>query len=224
MKALLTIMVSFLAIAGAVEAAPSRPIVIFDVPISIEIPDGYVDASVEKGLPENNALFLTEAIEPWEAAAEFDEAIFFYGLGLKPSTETIKQQKFDEIFGFVCKRIDAQIAAKPFEMPEASIDVGLINSIYRLSYGKNARAMEVTDDRQDRKALLIDTGFEMPGVVMYPIIEEISFIRVKDRIIIFHATRVDTSKLGEGSEFDKGVRTRLKATGAEVRDGLMGVE
>lgn len=217
-------MVSFLAIAGAVKAAPSRPIVLFDVPISIAIPDGYVDASVDKGLPENNALFLTEAIEPWEAAAEFDEAIFFYGLGLKPSTETIKQQKFDEIFGFVRKRIDAQIAGKTFEMPEASINIDLINSIYRLSHGKNARAIEVTDDRQDRKALLIDTGFELPGVVMYPIIEEISFIRVKDRIVIFHATRVDTSQMDQVPALDKNVRAHLMATGAEVRNALVSVD
>ena len=224
MKALLTIMISFLAIAGAVETANARPIVIFDVPISIVIPDGYVDASVEKGLPENNALFLTEAIEPWEAAAEFDEAIFFYGLGLKPSTETIKQQKFDEIFRFFRKRIDAQIAAKSFDMSEASIDTDLIDSIYRVSYGNNARAIEITDDRQDSKALLIDTGFEMPGVVMYPIFEEISFIRVKDRIVIFHATRVDTSQLDQSPALDKDIRARLKMAGAEVRNGLVGID
>ena len=221
MKALLTAMVSFLAIAGGAGTANARPIVIFDEPILITVPDGYVDASVERNLPPENALFLTEIVEPWEEAGEVNEGILFYGLGLKPSTEAVKQQKFDEIFDFVRQRMAAQVETKPFAMPEALIDADLIDSIFDLSRGRNARAVEVTDDRADRKALLIDTGLVMPGVVTYPIIEEISFVRVKDRIIIFHATRVDTAQLDEGSWVDKDVRKRLKGTGVEVRDGLI---
>jgi len=221
MRALLTAMAPFLAIAGTTGAANARPIVIFDEPIPIIVPDGYVDASVERNLPPENALFLTEAVEPWEEAGEVNEGILFYGLGLKPSTEAIKQQKFDEIFGLFRKRMAAQIEVQPFEMPDALIDADLINSIFDFSRGRSARALEVTDDRVDRKALLIDTGLVMPGVVTYPIIEEISFVRVKDRIIIFHATRVDTAQLTEGPWADKDVRVRLKGTGMEVRDGLM---
>lgn len=224
MKTLFAIIFSVLSLAGASDSAFARPIVIFDVTIPIETPDGYVDASIERNLPSDNALFVTEAVEPWEEAGEVSEGIFFYGLGLKPSSEAIKQQKFEDIFNIVRERIAAKIAERPFKMPEAAIDSELINAIYGISYGKNAHALEVTDDREDRKAMLIDTGFVMPGVVTYPILEEISFARVKDRIVIFHATRVDTGKLEEGHQFDKDVRVTLKSTGTEVRNGLVSAE
>lgn len=224
MKALLKIIISVLCVVGVIEAAHARPIIIFDVSIPISVPDGYVDASVDRNLPPDNALFLTEAAEPREEAGEVNEGIFFYGLGLKPSTEAVKQQKFDQIFGLFRERMMAQIDAKPFKMPQALIHADLINDIFSVSQGRNAHALEITDDRVDSKALLIDTGFVMPGVITYPIIEEISFARVKDRIVIFHATRVDTSKLGQGPEFDKDIRERLKATGIELRNELVSDE
>lgn len=224
MKALLTVMVPFLAIAGTIGAVHARPIVIFDEPIPIAVPDGYVDVSAERDLPPENTMLLTEAVEPWEEAGEVSEGILFYGLGLKPSTEAVKQQKFDEIFDLFRKRMGAQIEAQSFEMPDALVDADLIESIFRVSQGRNARALEVTDDRVDRKALLIDTGLVMPGVVTYPIIEEISFVRINDRVVIFHATRVDTTQLEDSPWADKHVRARLKGTGMEVRDGLTASE
>lgn len=222
MKTLFLFALFICTIAGPARADTGRPLVIFDVAIPLPVPEGYVDASETKRLPANNALFLTEAIEQWEAAGEISEGIIFYGLGLKPSTEVIKQQKFKDIVRLFRMKIESQIAGESFVMPRTMIDPDLIHSIYKMSYGNNARSIELTDDREDRQALLIDTGFVMPGVVTYPILEEISFTRVSDRIVIFHAIRVDTGKTEANRSINDDIRTQLKTTGAAVRDGLVG--
>ncbi|MEP3224339.1 MAG: hypothetical protein ABJO01_00055 [Parasphingorhabdus sp.] len=206
---------------GPVRAENSRPIVILDVTISLPVPDGYVDVSQDKKLPPENALFYTKIVEPWEKAGEFDEGILFYGLGFAPATDAIKQEKFEQIFRFTREKIEAHIQGQPYQVPATSISAELINTIYQISHGDKAGAIMVTDNRKDRKALLIDTGFVMPGVVTYPIVEEISFTRLLDRIVIFHSTRVDTSRFLQKREADDAIRADVKATGLEIRNALI---
>lgn len=221
MRLVFWIIVVFCALIAPARAENARPIIIHDVSIPLPVPAGYIDVSTERELPPNNAMFLTKVTEPWEEYSEFSEGIFFYGLGFAPSTDAIKQQKFEDIVRLFRLRIDAQIEGKDFVMPESPISLGLINSIYQKSYGNNARTLEVTDNRADRKALLIDTGFVMPGVTTYPIMEEISFSRLFDRIIIFHSVRVDTGLYSKEPKASNEIRAELKDTGAEIRDGLV---
>lgn len=204
-----------------IKAENARPILVSDAVISVPVPNGYDDLSEERELPPYAALFVTEEIEPWEKANEFSDKILVYGIGFRPSSEAIKQQKFEEIFSLVRQKIDAQIKGSAFEIPEGLISKSLVDSIYRDSLGNGADLMKITDNRADRKALLLNTKMVIPGVFTFPVLEEISFTRVSGQIVIAHAIRMDISRLRCDKCKQANTKAALLKTGSEIRDGLI---
>lgn len=215
------ITLALLAFGAQASAQTTRPIIIAGTPVSIPVPDGYTDTSVTTGAPEYVSIFETTIVEPWEEAAELNEGILFYGVGLKPTEENIKQQKFEQIFGLFVQKVKAKMDSKPFAMQGSLIKESLIDSIYANSLGNNAEFMDITDNRNDRKAILINTSLIMPGVISYPLIEEISFVRIHDRVLIFHLVRIDYGDV-PGSNMSKSTSSsNVRKTGLKLRDDIV---
>lgn len=196
----------------AIAAENIHSIEVDGVSIDIPVPNGYVDASKKRRVPPNGAVFNTEAVEDWERSNEFNEDILVYGLAFSSTDNKIITQKFEQAFDFTYQKIQARIEKKEFKLPStAEANRDNFTFLYQHAGGENAKTVTITQNDPNRKSFIVHTRFVMPGVTSVPIIEETSFVRVKDRMIVIHNTRV---------AIDKDVEKQVLETSQTLRDAI----
>ncbi len=131
-------------------------------------------------------------------------------------SEEIKRQKFDELFKFTIDKVKYKIKGKAWSMPKGEINPEVINDLYKNSLAKNASEIYITENTDRKKSYLIKTSIAFPGVVSYPMFEEVSFVRANSRFVIFQTIRVDIGAFEKSDQVEKEVQITGKTLRASI--------
>lgn len=199
-------------LAGFAAQAETALLILKDLEINVPVPAAYEDVSAKKGVGKGALLLATRKVEPWEKIGEYSEFIYAYGFYYADSDPTVQQDRFDALFVALQKGLAAKAQGKTYQPNTPKVANGAYNEIMaRLAVG-GAANIALVENAPFKKSLVFDSGHTLPGVVTYPLVEDISMVRVKGRLVVCHSWRV---------AFKPNVRKQLIRTSQRLRDAIV---
>lgn len=177
---------------------------------SVPIPRGYKDVTEDAGAPQNVRVFETRAVEEWESASEYNERIVIVALTLPPESSAGFDAELADVFKDLTIYASSRASRREHRFDTSYVSQEFYDMILGLTHIENTQTAYITEDAPTQKAIMLSTSYEMPGVVTYPLVEEISLVRMDNIIFVMVVDRVAVHN---------NVDRQVRATGRILRDG-----
>lgn len=201
-------------------AAQSTTLTAGDTTITVPAPSGYTYVAGQSD--EYFAVYQTTPVEPWEEIGEFSEEILISAIPFASDDPAVIAERFAAMFASLYTYALAEQAGTDFRVDANLVNEELFRDIATFSAAGSASTVTVSANSDKQKALVFDTGFVLPGVVTYPVVEEFSFVLVGDVMVIIRAQRVPINlRNTQTLQLDPRVTQDLRQTGAALREGLL---
>ncbi|MDF1670040.1 MAG: hypothetical protein P1U83_10525 [Roseovarius sp.] len=180
--------------------------------LNVPLPGSFKNVSEERNMPEYTLLLETRVVEQWEKAGEFSDGMLVIGWPYASTDDTVQQQRFDAMFIAIGKGLLAKSKGEAFTPSSSAVAKEAYSDIMSFLGRGGVGNVSIVEDTPSKKSYVFDGAFEMPGVVTFPLVEDVSLVRARGKLIVFHTWRLADKP---------SVRTKMLRVSKQLRTAIV---